>query len=77
MRLTDLLAIYGASLSTATDVWNYFRTRPQLRVLLVFALEEVEGKSQTGIVISIQNISTQPVHIANISFCIRFRGRHF
>jgi len=66
--LTDLLAIYGASLSTAIAAWNYLRTRPQVRVLLVCALEEVKGELQTGIGVSIQNVSTQPVHIANVSF---------
>jgi hypothetical protein len=73
MRLTDLLAIYGATLSTATAAWNYFRARPQVRVLLIFALEEVEGESQTGIGISIQNIFNQPFHIANVSFLYPYR----
>lgn len=68
MRLTDFLAIYGAGLSTAIAVWNYFRARPKIRVLLILAFETVEGESQTGIGISIQNVSTQPVHIANVSF---------
>lgn len=77
MRLTDLLAIYGASLSTATAAWNYFRTRPQIRVLLIFALETVEGESQTGIGISVQNISSQPVHIANVSFLYPYRRSTF
>jgi hypothetical protein len=73
MRLTDLLAIYGASLSTATAVWNYFRARPQVRVLLIFALDKVDGESQTGIGISVQNISNQPVHIAHVSFLYPYR----
>ena len=68
MRFTDLLAIYGAGLSTATAVWNYFRSRPQVRVLLIFALETIKGESQHGIGISIQNVSTQTVHISNVSF---------
>ena len=67
MRLTDLLAIYGASLSTATAVWNYFRAQPQVRVLLVFALETIEGESQHGVHISIQNPSDKTVHITNVS----------
>ena len=77
MRLTDLLAIYGAGLSTATVVWNYLRTRPQVRVILILALEKVEGESQTGIGISIQNVSTQPVHIANVSFLYPFSRSTF
>lgn len=84
MRLTDLLAIYGASLSTAVAVSNYFRTRPKIRVLLILGVGEVEGKSQTGIFISIQNVSTQQVHIANVSFLypyaswtLRAKLKHF
>jgi len=36
-------------------VWNYDRTQPKVRVRLIFALETVEGESQTGIGIYIQN----------------------
>ena len=77
MRLTDFLAIYGASLSTATAVWKYFRSRPQIRVLLNFALQTIEGESQNGIGISIQNVSSQTVHIANVSFLFPFRRSTF
>jgi hypothetical protein len=55
MRLMDLLSVYGAGLSTAMAVWNYDRTQPKVRVRLIFALETVEGESQTGIGIYIQN----------------------
>lgn len=67
MRLTDVLAIYGAGLSTFTAAWNYVRTRAQVRLLLVFALETIEGESTHGIGISVQNISSQTVHITNVS----------
>jgi hypothetical protein len=77
MRLTDGLAIYGASLSTATAVWNYFRSRSQVRVVLIYALETIQGESQHGIGISIQNISTQTVHISNVSFLYPFRKSTF
>jgi len=67
MRLTDFLAVYGAGLSTATAVWNYFRVRAKVRVRLIFALEIIKGESQDGIGISIQNLSAQTVHIARVS----------
>jgi hypothetical protein len=73
MRLTDLLAIYAASLSTTTALWNYFHSRPQLRVRLIFALETIEAESQSGIGISIQNVSAQTVHITNVSFLYPYR----
>ncbi len=73
MRLTDYLAIYGAGVATATAVWNYLRTRAQVRVVLIFALEDVEGESQVGLGISVQNVSSQTVHLTNISFMLPFR----
>ena len=77
MQLTDLLAIYGASLSTAIAVWNYSRARPQVRVVLIYALENVGGESQAGIGISIQNVSTQTVHITNVSLLYPFSRSTF
>ena len=73
MVLTNILAIYGASLSTAIAVWNYRSTRPQVRVRLIFALEKVQGESQLGIGISIQNVSAQTVHISNVSLLYPYR----
>lgn len=70
--MTDVLAIYGAGLSTFTAAWNYFRTRAQVRLLLVFALETLEGESVHGVGISVQNISTQTVHITNVSLLYPF-----
>jgi hypothetical protein len=77
VRLLDFLAIYGAGLSTATAVWNYFRTRREVRVLLILAAETVEGKLQHGIGISIQNPSAQTVHIAHVSLLYPLRTSTF
>ena len=77
MRLTDFLAIYGATVSTATAVWNYFRAQPQVRVILIFALENIEGESQVGLGISIQNVSSQTVHITSVSFLYPFAKSTF
>jgi len=77
MKLTDFLAIYGAGLSTVTAAWSYFRTRPQVRVLLIFAFETIEGESQHGLGISIQNVSSQTVHISNVSFLYPYRRSTF
>lgn len=73
MRLTDFLAVYAASLSTTIALWNYFRSRPQLRVRLIFAIETIEDELQSGIGISIQNVSGQTVHITNVSFLYPYR----
>ena len=71
--MTDYLAIYGAVVSTATAVWNYQRSRGKVRVVLIFALEKVEGESQVGLGISVQNVSAQTVHLTNVSFLLPFR----
>lgn len=72
MKTTDFLAIYGAVLSTSTAVWNYLRTRPKIRVRLIFALETVEGQPLTGLAIFVQNYSAQTVHIANVNLLCPF-----
>jgi hypothetical protein len=77
MRLTDALAIYAAGLSTTIAVWNYIRAQPQMRVILIFALDKVEGETLSGLGISIQNVSSQPIHIANVSFFYPFRKYTF
>ncbi len=73
MRLTDFLAIYAASLSTTIALWNYLRSRPQLRVRLIFALETIEAEMQSGVGISIQNVSAQTVHITDVSLLYPYR----
>jgi hypothetical protein len=77
MRPTDFLAIYGAGLSTAVAFWNYSRAKPEVCVVLTFALERVAGELQSGIGISVQNISNQTVHIAHVSFLCPFRQSSF
>jgi hypothetical protein len=72
MQLTDVLAMYGAGPSKFTAVWNYDRTRAQVRLLPVFAFETIEGESVRGIRISVQNVSSQSVHIANVSLLYPF-----
>ncbi|QNB10296.1 hypothetical protein G5S35_01100 [Paraburkholderia tropica] len=68
MGLTDYLAIYGAVLSSAVAGWNYLRTRSNVRVKLVVAVETVDGTTKGGVGISIQNPSAQTAHITNVSF---------
>jgi hypothetical protein len=47
------------------------------RVILIYALETIQGESQHGVGISIQNISTQTVHISNVSFLYPYRKSTF
>jgi hypothetical protein len=67
VKLTDYLAVYGAGLSTLMAVWNYARSRPQIRVRLIAALETIDSEVQHGVGISVQNRSPQTVHISGVS----------
>jgi len=64
---TDYVAIYGAALSAIVATWEYFRGRSKVRVLLIFAIGDVNGETQHGIGISIQNPSGHVVHLTNVS----------
>lgn len=77
MKLTDCLAVYGACVSTATAAWNYFRAQSQVRVVLIDSFQKVQDEYQLGIEIAIQNVSTQTVHITNVSLLYPFRKSTF
>jgi len=68
LSVTDYLAIYGAGLSTVVAIWEYFRARSKVRIVLILALEKVDGEMQHGVGISIQNPSGHTAHITNVSF---------
>jgi hypothetical protein len=70
LKLTDYLAFYGAVLSTIALGWNIRRAYSKIRVLLIFA---ISSDSRHGINISIQNPSTQVVHITAVSFVYPYR----
>lgn len=64
IKLTEGLAIYGAILSTFVFTWNILRSRPKIRIQIVYGI--------SGVVVSIQNPSSGPVHITSVSFLYPF-----
>lgn len=66
MQATDLLAIYGACLSTIVFAWNVSRAIPRYKVDVVFGLDDKEEKPRHGVYICIRNPSSQTVHLAGI-----------
>lgn len=68
MKLTDYLAIYGALLSSTVFIWNAAKARPKVRVRLAFAVETKDGKTESGLGVSVQNPSAHTVHITGASF---------
>lgn len=69
MKVTDWLAIYGAVLSTLIFAWNAFHSRPRLKVVTVFGMED----GLHGAHISVQNRSPHTVHLSSISILYRYR----
>jgi hypothetical protein len=67
LKITDYLAVYAAILSSLVFVWNVTQSRPRLKVDLAFALEDVHGELKPGIYVVIRNMSSQDVHLANVS----------
>ena len=67
MKTPEILAIYGACLSTFVFIWNVKRAVPQFKVKLIHGSKHVDGKHQTGIYIFVQNPSGGTVHLSSIS----------
>lgn len=69
MKFTEYLAIYGAMLSTFVFLWNYVRSRPKIKVELVYGsgVSDNESNQVIGVYISVQNISNHTIHLSNIS----------
>jgi hypothetical protein len=74
LKSTELLAFYGAILSTIVFAWNISRAIPRIKVEIVFGLGEIEGKETDGVLISVQNPSPHTVHLVNISILYRYRN---
>jgi len=73
LKLTDYLAIYGAALSTAVFIWNTSRARPKIKVRIAFAVDTIDGVTDHGIGVSVQNPSAHTAHITSVSFVYPWR----
>lgn len=73
MKLTEYLAIYAASLSTITLVWNIINSRPRVKVDVVVGTSDVDGKTQLGVYIIARNISSHDVHLSSVSFLYSYK----
>lgn len=67
MKITDYLAIYAAVLSTVVFLWNIAQSRPRIKVDLLFAIEVIGEKPESGASVIVRNHSSHDVHLANIS----------
>jgi len=77
LKVTELLAIYAACLSTIVFIWNVTRAIPRVKVKIVFGTDKVEGECTSGVYISVQNPSSHTVHLSNISILLPSSKRRF
>jgi len=77
LKVTELLAIYAACLSTIVFVWNVTRAIPRVKVKIVFGTDKVEGEWISGVYISVQNPSSYTVHLSNISILYPYSKKRF
>jgi hypothetical protein len=67
MQLPDLLAVYGAALSTGVFFWTIKSNRPSIRVRMVHTYDIApDDKFYHGVRVQVQNPSLHPAHINSI-----------
>jgi len=69
MSVTDIIALYAALLSTVVFFWQWKSNRPNIKVVVVCALED----GQTGCHIAIQNLSSHTVHVGAVTLLYPWR----
>jgi hypothetical protein len=73
MKLTELLAIYAAGLSTIVFIWNVSRTIPRFKVDIVFGVHGRGEDIDHGIYVGVSNPSPHTVHLAGIYLLYRYK----
>lgn len=66
-KITDILAIYGAILSSFVFLWNVSKSKRKVSVKLIYGIIDDDDNLQSGVYVFIQNPSTQVVHISGLS----------
>tara|TARA_R110000796_G_scaffold241128_1_gene362417 strand:+ start:78 stop:566 length:489 start_codon:yes stop_codon:yes gene_type:complete len=73
LKITDLLAVYGALLSSFVFLWNISKTKRKISVKITHGMEGNDENLRGGIYVFIQNPSTQVAHISGISILAPWR----
>ena len=73
LKLTELLAIYGAILSTFVFFWNVFKSKRHVAVKLIYGIEGDGEDIQSGVYVFIQNPSANVVHVSGMSILYPWR----
>ncbi len=70
MKITEWLAIYAALLSTIVFLWNVVRSKPKIKVRIIFGFDEKKGG---GVYICTQNKSAHTVHLSSVSILYPYK----
>ena len=73
VKLTDILAVYAASLSTIVFIWNARSSKPTLRTRIVHAAEQSDDGLKVGIRIEVQNPSIHMAHLNSVQLLYPWR----
>lgn len=73
MKLTEILAIYGATLSTLVFIWNAARAAPRVKVRLIDGIDTVNDEAQVGVYVFLQNPSSKTIHLWNLSILSQYK----
>ncbi|MCV2219931.1 hypothetical protein [Thauera sp. Sel9] len=72
MKITEILSVYAALLSTIVFAWNIRKAIPSYKVEVVFGTDKVDDEYVSGAYISVKNPSAHTVHLSNISILYPF-----
>lgn len=75
MKITEILAVYAALLSTIVFAWNMRKAIPSYKVEIVFGADKVDDEYVAGAYISVKNPSDHTVHLSNIDILYPFGKR--
>ncbi|MGR3302355.1 MAG: hypothetical protein ACUZ8I_07600 [Candidatus Scalindua sp.] len=73
MKVTEILAIYAALLSTIVFVWNIRKAIPRVKIEVIFGTNKIDGEYVSGAYISVKNPSPHTVHLSNISILYPYK----
>jgi len=73
LKVTEILAIYAALLSTIVFVWNIIRATPRVKIEVIFGTDKIDGEYVSGIYISVKNPSPHTVHLSDISILYPYK----
>jgi len=76
-KLTELLALYGAVLSTFVFIWNVLRSKHRITVNLIYGIDGDGDDFQPGVYALIRNPSTNMVHISGMSILYPWKKASF